>query len=118
MERAFRHDAPEKSIIEEFIDDETFRAEVLEQLADFQIELISGFVSLLDECGLAGIPGSSESTRTKRPAPSFSLRTPPAVFFFIVLRMARTATHLAYETSDGSPLRRFSDDLISSPNAR
>jgi hypothetical protein len=41
---------PHHSTIEKFIDDPTFRADVLGELSTFSIHLIAGFVSFLERC--------------------------------------------------------------------
>lgn len=41
---------PQQSTIDKFIDEEDFRGNVLNILSDFQIHIISGFVSFLDKC--------------------------------------------------------------------
>jgi hypothetical protein len=43
-------DDPNNEMIEEFIDDDKFRAEMLETLSKFPIHLVSGFVSFLNKC--------------------------------------------------------------------
>jgi hypothetical protein len=43
-------DKPDGAMIEKFIDDKVFRAEILKILSKFSIHLISGFVSFLNKC--------------------------------------------------------------------
>jgi hypothetical protein len=43
-------DSADKGIVDHFIDDEDFRDGVLEELSQYPIDLIAGFVSLLDKC--------------------------------------------------------------------
>lgn len=49
-ELAVKLDAPDSAMIELFIDDADFRAEMLKVLGTFSIHLISGFVSFLNKC--------------------------------------------------------------------
>lgn len=41
---------PDAEMIEKFIDDITFRKDILDRLSNFSIHLVSGFVSFLDKC--------------------------------------------------------------------
>jgi hypothetical protein len=56
---------PKTSMINKFIDDQDFRAKNLKVLSKFPLELISGFVSLLDKCidetwSRSAVPGQFE----------------------------------------------------------
>ncbi len=43
-------DRPGESMIEKFIDDETYRAQVLKTLSTFPNDLVSGFISFINRC--------------------------------------------------------------------
>jgi hypothetical protein len=43
-------DSPDESMIEKFIDDGTYRAQVLKKLSTFPNDLVSGFISFLNRC--------------------------------------------------------------------
>ncbi|HUW27969.1 MAG TPA: SIR2 family protein [Sulfuriferula sp.] len=47
---AARLDDPDSAMIEQFIDDQAFRSEMLKILSKFSIHLVSGFLSFLNKC--------------------------------------------------------------------